>query len=468
MSRIAIAGATGFIGRHLIERLRSRQGTASHSILALTRSTRTSAPSEAVEWRAADLFSLPDTERALAGADIACYLVHSMLPSAQLTQARFEDLDLILADNFARAAAKAGVKRIVYLGGLVPPHSRLSKHLASRLEVEDTLRAYGIPVTAVRAGLVLGPGGSSFEILANLVRRLPALVAPAWTRNRTQPIALDDLLRLLIACLEHPAPPPTVEAGGPDVLTYADMLRRTGELVGTPRPMFGVPAVTPKLSTLWVSLVTGAPRALVGPLVNSLRHETIVHDPGPQNALAPAHLSFDDAVREALVAEVQHGSESWRRRRRTSRDVRSVQRLPLPLGRDARWLALEYMRWLPRLFRHWVHVHVDDCGDCRFYLTGLRRAPLLDLQYDPKQSTPELALFHIRGGLLLRRGESGLRGRLEFRIVLGGRAAIAGIHEYRPALPWPIYRYTQALVHLWVMRRFGRHLAQVTEVTSDE
>lgn len=452
MPVVAVAGATGFVGSALVFALKPL-----HHVVALTRTARSS-DDPALEWRACDLFSLLDAERALVGVDIAFYLVHSMLPSAQLTQGRFEDLDLILADNFARAAAKAGVKRIVYLGGLIPPATGLSKHLASRLEVERALGCYGTPVTAVRASIVVGPGGSSFDILTQLNRRLPAMVTPAWSLTKTQPIALDDLIRILVACAEG-EPPARIEAGGPDVLTYKEMLRVVGEILGKRRPMFNVPLFSPGLSKLWVRLVTGAPKELVNPLIDSLRHDMVVHDPEPQNRLARPAIAFRDAARAAIAGEKAHRSASWRRRR-AGRDVRSVQRLPLPPRKDARWVADTYMAWLPTLFRRVVHVAVDSSGDCRFWVLGIRR-PILELQYAPERSTPERSLFYVVGGMLLRRGEGAHRGRLGFRVVEGGRVVIAALHDFRPALPWFIYRRTQALVHLAVMRAFGRYLASI-------
>ena len=235
--RIAVAGATGFVGRSLVEALQGRG-----EIVALGRSASPfRGAGAAVSWRRCDLFSLRETEAALAGVDTAYYLVHSMMPKNRLTQGSFEDLDLLLADNFGRAAAAAGVRRIVYLGGLVPdPEAEgepLSAHLASRLEVEQALGAHGVPVTAVRAGLVVGQGGSSLRILVLLVRRLPAMLLPRWTRTRTQPIALDDVVAILVHCLEDEDTRGRVcEVGGPDVMTYRDMMRETASVLGRTRP----------------------------------------------------------------------------------------------------------------------------------------------------------------------------------------------------------------------------------------
>lgn len=272
MGTVAIAGASGFVGSALCKALE-----ADHHIVGLTRSPRNDTSS--VEWRQTDLYSLLDAENALAGCDYAIYLVHSMMPSARLTQASFEDLDFILADNFARATASAGVRQIVYLGGLAPDTQSMSAHLTSRLEVERTLASHGVPVTALRAGLVVGPGGSSLQILTKLVQRLPAMLTPQWTLSDTQPIALPDVVRAVQHVLGCPDQfSGAFDIGGPDVMTYREMMKRTAKAIGVTRPMAPVPLFTPSLSTLWVSLVTGASMELVGPLVQSLRHSMVVAD----------------------------------------------------------------------------------------------------------------------------------------------------------------------------------------------
>lgn len=177
---IAISGASGYIGKNLIKQLKDKA-----HIIALSRSIEHKEHTDDLTWRQADLFSLGDAESALEGVDYAVYLVHSMLPSARLTQARFEDMDFILADNFAQAATKNNVKQIIYLSGIIPENeTELSRHLESRREVETVLNAYDVPVTTVRAGLIVGPSGSSFPIVKKLVKRLPFMALPKWTRQK--------------------------------------------------------------------------------------------------------------------------------------------------------------------------------------------------------------------------------------------------------------------------------------------
>lgn len=454
---VVVAGAGGFVGRALLSHLVER-----YDVVGTSRAPKCEVDAQGVRWRAADLYSLLQAERALEGAKYAVYLVHSMMPNARLTQARFEDLDLILADNFGRAAARAGVEQIVYLGGLLPEGQERSRHLESRREVEDALGAHGVPVTAIRAGLVVGPGGSSLEILTALVKRLPMMLTPEWTATRTQPIALRDLLR----AIEHAIGnerffDQAVDVGGPDVLTYREMMEQTSEVLGLRRPMFPVPFLTPRLSTAWVCMVTGAPRQLVGPLVESLRHEMIARDDRLLGDIGGPTVPFDDAVAEALAARPSASSTKAPKQART---VRSVQRLPVPKGWTAMQVAERYAEWVPRFFRPFLSVHRHD-DKLLFRLRGIER-PLLELTYAPERSSDDRALFYVTGGLLRRRHDGdGLPGRLEFRLVNGGTEVLAAVHDFRPSLPWMIYSNTQALVHLWVMHAFGGALRRET-VTS--
>lgn len=450
--RVVVAGASGYVGRALTERL-----SQSYEVVGLSRRAPAARDHSSVVWRAADLFSLRETEDALEGADFAVYLVHSMMPTERLTQARFEDLDLILADNFARAAAKAGIKQILYLGGLLPPGAR-SVHLESRREVEDALAAHGVPVTTVRAGLVVGPGGSSTRILTALVRRLPLMLTPAWTGTACQPIALQDLLPALEHALARPDCYGKVfDVGGAEVLTYREMMERTAAAMGTQRPMFGVPLLTPRMSVAWVCLVTGAPRQLVGPLVESLKHPMVARDNRLIDAVGGPKVSFDEALRQALAEPEQTGRAQPHPRRRTAR---SVQRLPVPMDKDATWVAQEYARWLPKFM--WPFLRVEQDGqDLHFYLRTLR-TPLLRLRYLEGRSTKDRAVYQVVGGLLSRpQPEGAPAGRLEFRLVNEGRHVVAAVHEFRPRLPWMVYSLTQAQIHLGVMLAFRHHLARV-------
>lgn len=458
MRTIAIAGASGFVGRALIQRLQGK-----HRVVALGRRP----PAEArrageagVEWRSCDLYSLRDAEEALAGCDAAVYLVHSMSPSARLTQARFEDADLILADNFARAAEANRLKQIVYVGGIMPAQAEVSRHLASRLEVEKALGSAGAALTALRAGLVIGAGGSSFQILQRLVERLPIMICPAWTRSLTQPVALEDLLRALEGVLlKREFYGRTLDISGPDILSYAELIRRTGLALGLRRWLLPVPFFSPRLSVLWVRLFSGANRELIAPLVESLKHDMLAKPDPLVKKLKLANISADDALRSAVSGAAAPAPARTAQRQRqyeATRTVRSVQRLPLPRGADARWVARRYPVWLKRFLRPFLRVELERSGRLRIGLRFVERA-LLELSFAESRSASDRQLFYISGGLLARGGG---RDRLEFRETPDGRSILAAIHDFEPALPWPIYNLTQARAHLFVMHSFARYLGR--------
>jgi uncharacterized protein YbjT (DUF2867 family) len=223
MKKILIAGASGFIGHALIENLLKRDDI---EIVALSRKARSS-DHPRMMWKQCDLFSLKDIQAAMEGCHEAYYLVHSMLPSASLSQGTFYDFDLIIADNFVRAARVNNLSHIIYLGGMIPQFSELSWHLRSRLEVETTLRQSGIKTTALRAGLIIGPNGSSFSILQKLIERLPVMICPAWTKTRSQPVALKDILKVLERSLfEEKVKGGIYDIGGNEIITYQGLIHK--------------------------------------------------------------------------------------------------------------------------------------------------------------------------------------------------------------------------------------------------
>lgn len=448
-----IAGASGFIGRALIEQL-----AGVYPLIALSRRDNSS---KTVEFRKCDLFSLKDTEDALRGADIGVYLVHSMLPSARLTQGSFQDFDLIAADNFSRAAQRNGLKQIIYLGGLVPdcPQEELSEHLRSRQEVEEVLKSHGVPVTVIRTGLIMGPDGSSFQILFRLVKRLPAMILPAWTLTDTVAIGLKDVLKALEYCVGRADVfNQTFDLGMHERLNYRELLLQSA-IVFRRRPrLIHFPLFSVGLSRLWVCLVTGASMALVRPLLESLKHPLRVD---PARDLFRLMGQKPQSLREVLeglnrVRKSLDESQSLENQKRLSHDsdVRSVQRLSVPPRIHAVHVARDYMSWLPKTLASLVRVIARQDRFLDFSFVGLK-TPLLVLEWVPGRSQNDRQLFYVREGLLSAQTN---RGRLEFREVLGGRFVIAALHEFRPRLPWYVYRFTQARLHLWVMKRFQRHL----------
>ncbi len=270
---------------------------AGHRVRAMTRHPdRYDGKGEAVDGDVADADSL---RPALSGVEVAYYLVHS------LGSDDFEEKDAAAARSFGAVAAECGVRRIVYLGGLGPENpDELSPHLRSRREVEKLLGEGGVPVTTLRAAIVVGAGGITWEITRQLVKNLPAMIGPRWVNTMTQPIALDDAVRYLAAMAEHDDVDGAVfEIGGPEAMTYADMLRRAAKIVnGREVPIFTVPVLTPWLSSLWISLVTNVDATTARNLIESMDTEVVVHDTAIIDAVPGEPIAYEDAVERALAA----------------------------------------------------------------------------------------------------------------------------------------------------------------------
>ena len=474
-STVAIAGASGFIGTALACEL-----ACDYRVVGLSRNVQPG-PGPAgrpgrrplgglagIEWRRCDLFSLIECEQALDEVEAAFYLVHSMLPSAHLTQGTFQDLDLISADNFARAASKVGVRQVIYLGGMIPDQPDLSRHIMSRSEVERTLGARSVPVTTLRASIIIGLRGSSYGMFRSVLERFPLIICPSWSDSLIQPVALSDVIHLLRYCLEHPvAGNASHDIGSPDVLSYRRLLEGSARILGLRRRFVHVPRPLLRLSKAFIALASGYPRQLVSPLVESLKHSLTARNLNLQERAGRPGLSFEQAVRESLAEEglgesfhAIRSAQSRSRRRLPglgANSVRSVQRIPLPAGKSARWLALQYTAWLPRFFRFLLRADTSDSGDL-VIATRTFRLSLLELQFASERSAEDdRQVFYITGGLLAKKVDQPTRRpRLEFREVLNGSAALVAIHDYRPAIPWPLYNLTQARAHLWVMKNFAR------------
>jgi uncharacterized protein YbjT (DUF2867 family) len=287
--KVLVAGASGFVGQRLCVAL-DRDG---HEVVAMTRNPAkyrgTGTPVRGDVQEPATL------ESAMSGCQAAYYLVHS------LKDPDFERKDAAGATAFGEAAARAGLRRIIYLGGLGDDADNLSAHLRSRHEVEHLLGSGGVPVTVIRAGIIIGHGGISWELTRQLVEHLPVMVTPQWVATRTQPIAVDDVVRYLAGVLEPPEASGRVyEAGGPDVVRYSTMLRRVAAIEHRPLLLLPVPLLTPWLSSLWLALVTDIDTGAGRTLVDSMTNEVIVRDHSIEDLIPIQPMSYDDAVRAAL------------------------------------------------------------------------------------------------------------------------------------------------------------------------
>jgi uncharacterized protein YbjT (DUF2867 family) len=291
MATVLVTGATGFIGRRLVPALLD----AGHDVRAMTRHPDTyDGPGEAV---GADVMDAESLRPALDGVDVAVYLVHS------LDDPDFERKDADAARHFSAAAAEAGVRQIVYLGGLGDDRQALSAHLRSRRQVEKLLAKHGVPVTVLRAAIVVGHGGISWEITRQLVKNLPAMVVPKWVSTRTQPIAVDDVVRYLVGVVGHPdAMGRVFEVGGSEQLTYKEMLEIANDVAGSrPLPIVGVPLLTPRLSSYWLALVTDVDATTGRNLIDSMSTEVVVIDTSIRDVVPGEPLSYRESVRRALA-----------------------------------------------------------------------------------------------------------------------------------------------------------------------
>jgi uncharacterized protein YbjT (DUF2867 family) len=291
MSTVLVTGATGFIGRRLVPALVAD----GHTVRAMTR--RPEAYDGEGEPVGADVMDPASLTAALEGVDVAVYLVHS------LDDPDFERKDAEAARNVSKAAATAGVRQIIYMGGLGADDDDLSAHLRSRREVEGLLGQDGVPVTVLRAAIVVGHGGISWEITRQLVKNLPAMIVPKWVGTRTQPIALDDVIRYIAGVVDNEKAIDRVfEIGGTEQLTYLDMMKVAAELInGRKIPVVPVPVLTPRLSSYWLALVTDVDATTGRNLIDSMSTQVVVTDTSIRDVVPFEPLSYEESVRRALA-----------------------------------------------------------------------------------------------------------------------------------------------------------------------
>jgi uncharacterized protein YbjT (DUF2867 family)/uncharacterized protein YndB with AHSA1/START domain len=299
LTPVLVTGATGYIGGRLVPRLLE----AGHRVRCLAREPRKLdgrpwADDPRVQVVAGDTADIASLRRALEGCGAAFYLVHSMVAAGH----EYAERDRAMAQTFARAAEDTGLERIVYLGGLGELGAGLSEHLASRREVEELLASGQTPVTVLRAAMIIGSGSASFEILRYLVERLPVMITPRWVTTESQPIAVRNVVQYLVDCLAVPETAGrTLDIGGPDVLSYRDLMRIMAEERGLRRRyVIPVPVLSPRLSSLWIHLVTPLSHRIARPLAEGLRNRVVCRNDDAQRLMPQTLLTVREAIRAAL------------------------------------------------------------------------------------------------------------------------------------------------------------------------
>ena len=290
--KVLVLGATGFIGRRLVPALLEE----GYAVRSLSRHPDPS-PLAGLEPVAGDLLAPETLPAAMSGVDTAFYLVHSMSGG----RAGFAERDRQAAENFVAAAGDAGVRRVIYLGGLGETQEGLSEHLASRAEVARILKSAPCPTTILRAAVIIGAGGASYEIIRALVKRLPLMIVPRWVETLCQPIAVGDVIRYLVGCLkDERTAGDTFDIGGPEVLSYHQMMERFARAAGETNLYIPVPVLTPKLSSYWVGLVTPVSSSVAIPLIEGLKNEVVCRENRIREIIPFPSTPYDEAVRLAL------------------------------------------------------------------------------------------------------------------------------------------------------------------------
>ncbi|PNZ65650.1 NAD-dependent epimerase/dehydratase family protein [Staphylococcus croceilyticus] len=465
MGKVLLTGASGYIGGHLKEQLKEN-----HEIIAISRHADSKEDEQNVTWKAADLFDLDEITEVMEGIDTAIYLVHSMMPSAKLTQANFEDMDALLADNFARAAKAQGVNHIVFMSGIIPKDDHLSPHLRSRLECEKILGSYGVPVSTLRAGLIIGAKGSSYPILKRLVDRLPAMILPSWAYHMIAPVAIEDVINKLAALVDRlPNENEAFDITGPEVMNYKELIKRTASVLDKPLPILDLPIIPIWASRYWVQLISQVPKEMVYPLMNSLVHDMIPQPHRIHPELSIGEISYEESVKKALKEEEKQGqvkkskqskSKSSKDKKDEIKDVRAITRFKIPKSYSMRDVAQEYAKFINDITLHLVNGNINEY-EFNIHLPLINKF-ILRMERDEHDSTNEMIVYRIVGGDLALARDGG-NARFEFRRILDSNEGLIALQEYEPTLPWSIYKYTQANAHKAVMDIFMKHMNHLAE-----
>lgn len=470
--RVLVFGASGYIGTNLVPRLMAEG-------LPLRVCARSRRVLEAREWQGVEIVEAdalrPETlGPALADVDLAYYLVHSMGSGRD-----FGQRDLAAARNFAAAAAAAGVRSIVYLGGLVPDDAD-SEHIVSRRDTGRVLREGPVPVIEVRAGIIVGPGSAAFEVMRDLVLNLPVMITPRWVQAKSPPIALDNLLEYLVRLPQLPAAAGrTFDAAGPETLTYAEMMRRLATIAGQRPPrILSVPVLTPRLSSYWLALVTAVPTPIARALIGGLKHDFTADDAELRRLVPQRLLGFDDAVRAVFDAEARHavkarwteGAFPMRGYRRehafyakrasgtavTTASPAQVWAVVSRIGGENRYYCADWLWWLRETLDWLVGGPGRNRG--RRDPDALRVGDHVD-SWHVIGVEPERRLTMIFG--MKAPGGGALEIDLEPE---GGGTRLTATAYWHPAGVWGlVYWYALVPAHLFIFKCMTRHMCRLAE-----
>lgn len=428
MSKILLTGASGYIGGHLKAQLKEN-----YEIIAISRNTKNKENEQNVTWKAADLFDLDEIAEVMEGVDTAIYLVHSMMPNAKLTQANFEDMDALLADNFARAAKKQGVKHIVFM-----------------------------------SGLIIGAKGSSYPILKRLVERLPGMVLPSWAYHMIAPVSINDVIDKLALLVERtPQHNEAFDITGPEIMNYKELIQRTAVVLNKRLPIVDLPIIPIWVSRYWVQLISQVPKEMVYPLMNSLVHDMIPQPERTHPDISIGKMSYEESVEQALNEENKMNQKQNKNKKLSSeskkesiKDVRAISRFSIPANYSMEDVAKTYATFINNITLHLINGTINEN---KFDITlPFTNQFILKMERDMEDSSEDMIVYKIVGGNLALSNNGG-NARFEFRRILDTNEAIVALQEYEPTLPWVVYKYTQANIHKTVMELFVNHMNKRAE-----
>lgn len=436
MGKILLTEGSGYIGSHLKDKLK-----VNHEIIAISRNAQNKKNEKNVTWKSADLFDLDAITEVMKGIDTAIYLGHSMKTSAKLTQANFEDMDALLADNVGRAAKKHGVKHIIFMSGIITNDSHLSLHLKSRLECEKILRYYGVPVSTLRAGLIIDSNGSSYPIFKRMIERLSAMILPNWAYNMIAPVSMDDVIDKLAMLVERsPKENEVFNITRPKVMNYQELFERIATTLDKRLFILHLPTILIRLSRCWIKEKMN----------------------GKENVKKALKEKQDE---QQIITTKQSKSKSNQNKRDEVKDVRAMTRFRIPESYSIQDVTREYAEFINNITLHLVNGTINE-HEFNIQLPLIRKC-ILKMKRDNHDSINEMIVYKIVGGDLAMVKDSG-NARFEFRRILDTNEGIAALQEYESTLPWGVYKFTQAIAHKFVMGVFKQYMNHLASYEKDK